>query len=252
MEKIANILITVFAVSIWLYWLIYCNTISKEIHDKFTLNSINKNIFGFDYDYTDHQWRNFRENLPIIVIINLVFLLVFHLLLQKTSKSRTKTIFSIISLLFGIVLHGQKVLYLLSFIIFYYYFTLNCYYKNIKKEKQDFLSFVQTFLAWTFPCLLKILAEKYDGFQNIFEFFDFKLLDWNSCFNLVLLRLISFHLEFKSSKIELNKLSSLNEKSIELNNNYNILKNKSGSDSFLSSNSTTLNSTENSFPKSKI
>ena len=95
---------------------------------------------------------------------------------------------------YGFFLHRIKIIYLI--IVLYISFSLTRNYNSLGKKL--FIS-----LTWIFCIIIKITSEIYDGYSinifNIFglsDFFKEPLLGWNSTFGLVMLKIISYNMEF--------------------------------------------------------
>ena len=95
---------------------------------------------------------------------------------------------------YGFFLHIIKIIYLI--IVLYISFSLTRNYNSLGKKL--FIS-----LTWIFCIIIKITSEIYDGYSinifNIFglsDFFKEPLLGWNSTFGLVMLKIISYNMEF--------------------------------------------------------
>ncbi len=81
-----------------------------------------KNNKLFKQDFTDIQWRNFRQNLPIIFIFALIFLILSGIF-KRYFRSYLKSYYLIIGLGYGFYLHGVKISILIIILLINFYFT---------------------------------------------------------------------------------------------------------------------------------
>ena len=163
-------------------------------------------------DFSDFQWRYYRHNLGLLLIFATIFVSINKLLKIFGSLKIIKCSYLIFGLGYAFFLHRIKMIYLI--IILYISFSLTKNYNLLGKK---------LFIAstWIFTILIKITSEIYDGysikflnFLNLSDFFTKPLLGWNSTFGLVMLKIISFNMEFVNvaeKEFENNKLIGMDK-----------------------------------------
>ncbi|XP_031473930.1 membrane-bound O-acyltransferase gup1 isoform X1 [Nymphaea colorata] len=141
-------------------------------------------------DLSDSQWRNFRENLAILTIVFGVFTLLAYLLRKKLHlKWRGMSIvWLLLSLSYISYLHGACVIFILAIA------TLNFLLVKIFLKSVYF-----SFVIWSFNILVLLCNRVYEGYSFSWFGEGLAFLDgyrgtfrWQICFNLVILRMISF------------------------------------------------------------
>ena len=145
-------------------------------------------------DFSDFQWRYYRQNLGILIIFGIIFVLTNKLIKFSGSLILLKYSYLIFGLGYAFFLHRIKIIYLL--VVLFISFSLLKNYNLFGKK-----IFIQ--LTWIFCIIIKVTSEIYDGysinfldFLNLSDFFKNPLLGWNSTFGLVMLKIISFNMEF--------------------------------------------------------
>ena len=145
-------------------------------------------------DLSDFQWRYYRQNLSLLLIFATLFVSVNKLIKFSGSLTVLKYSYLIFGLGYAFFLHRIKMVYLI--IVLYISFSLTRNYNLFGKKV--FIS-----LTWIFCILIKVTSEIYDGYSinifNIFNLSDFlrnPLLGWNSTFGLVMLKMISYNMEY--------------------------------------------------------
>ena len=169
-------------------------------------------IFGGYRDFSDFQWRYYRSNLGLIIIFASIFILINKLIKIGGNLATLKYSYLIFGLGYAFFLHRIKMIYLL--IILYISFSLLKYYNQLGKK-------IFIFLTWSFCITIKVTSEIYDGysinflnFLNLSDFFKNPLLGWNSTFGLVMLKIISFNMEYVNvaeKEFENNSLISMDK-----------------------------------------
>ena len=189
---------TIIALSLIIYLMIDLCKTSHKFAEKynFKLDGLVKgySFLGGYRDFSDFQWRYYRENLPVLLIFATIFVSINKIIKMYSSLEILKLSYLIFGLGYAFFLHRIKIIYLLIVLIFSYALCLN--YSLLGKK-----TFVA--LTWIFCIIIKITSEIYDGysidFLNISDFYKNPLLGWNSCFGLIMLKIISFNIEFSSS-----------------------------------------------------
>lgn len=94
-------------------------------------------IFARPNDVSDGQWRNFRENLPILTIVFGIFTLVANLLRRSFSLRAKGMSFSwiVISLAYLFYLHGTCILFILAIASVNFFLVKIFAYADIWKDK---------------------------------------------------------------------------------------------------------------------
>lgn len=178
------------------FYFIKIHLVSYEAFNSNSLNSgITTNFLGMYIDQSDHQWKVYRSNIPILLIVNIIYILISNYIKSIKNTNAHISFLFLSGIIYVTILHGQRILYLLTILIVYYY-MLNIFlpYKNL------YFIFI-----WVYPCIFKPLSEIYDGFNFFVSEFEFELLPWNASYNLVLLRMISFGYEkYYSHQKEIN------------------------------------------------
>ncbi|XP_074571099.1 membrane-bound O-acyltransferase gup1 [Curcuma longa] len=158
-------------------------------------------------DVSDAQWRNFRSNLPILSVVLAFFTIIANILrywANLTGRGMS-FVWVLTSLSYLGYLHGACVVYILSIA------SLNfCMAKFFAKSKY-YLG-----ILWLLNLSILILNRVFDGYS--FSLFGQQLafLDnyrgifrWHICFNLVILRIISFgcdyHWSYKNPQFDQEK-----------------------------------------------
>nr|XP_010929814.1 putative membrane-bound O-acyltransferase C24H6.01c isoform X3 [Elaeis guineensis]XP_010929815.1 putative membrane-bound O-acyltransferase C24H6.01c isoform X3 [Elaeis guineensis]XP_019708520.1 putative membrane-bound O-acyltransferase C24H6.01c isoform X3 [Elaeis guineensis] len=157
-------------------------------------------------DLSDAQWRNFRGNLPILTLVMCFFTFVANILrYHYCLKGRGMSfIWIILSLCYLSYLHEACVIFVLSIASANYFivktFARSPYYMS---------------MLWIFNITFLILNRVYEGYS--FSLFGgcLAFLDnyrgtfrWHICFNLVVLRMISYGCDYHWS----NKLTHFDQK----------------------------------------
>ena len=171
-------------------------------------------VKGFSFlggyrDLSDFQWKYYRENLKIIIIFAIIFIFISKLIKVYFSLKILKYFYLLFGLAYGFFLHRIKIIYLIA-VLFISYTLCNNY--SIL-GKRNFIA-----LTWIFCIIIKVTSEIWDGysinFLNISDFLKYPLLGWNGVFGLIMLKILSFNLEF----------SNVIEKDIKNNNLTNMAK----------------------------
>ena len=189
-----------------------CHNLAKK--NNFKISGLVKgySFLGGYRDFSDFQWRYYRQNLSVLMIFATIFVFTNKLIKIFGSLNLLKLSYLIFGLGYGFFLHRIKMIYLI--IILYISFELTRKYNLFGKK--IFIS-----LTWIFCIIIKITSEIYDGYSiNIFNFLNLSdfiknpLLGWNSTFGLVMLKIISYNMEFVNvaeKEFENNKLISMDK-----------------------------------------
>ncbi|KAL1569876.1 membrane-bound O-acyltransferase gup1 isoform X1 [Salvia divinorum] len=147
-------------------------------------------IFGRLIDATDAQWRNFRQNLPILTGVFGIFTLVANLLKRSFSlKAKGMSFYWIvISLAYLFYLHQACILFIFGIA------SANFFLVKVFGRTKYFL-----YGLWIFNLSFLVCNRIYEGyrFSSFGEHWayldDFRgTFRWHICFNFVVLRMISF------------------------------------------------------------
>ena len=145
-------------------------------------------------DFSDYQWRYYRENLPLLLVFAIIFVSISKIIKMFSSLETLKCFYLIFGLGYGFFLHRIKMIYLIIVLLFSYILCLN--YSSLGKK-----TFIG--LTWILCIIIKITSEIYNGYS--IDFLDLSdsiknpLLGWNSCFGLVMLKIISFNMEYSTT-----------------------------------------------------
>ena len=213
------------------YFFYDLNQLGSYLDAKYNLN-LEYNFLGFKFDNSDYQWKTFRSNLIILIAFNFVFVFISRFVKILHNETYIINYYFIIGMLYSIVIHGQRFLYLiLNLVIYYYLIKVFTIYRDINKY---YNRLVYNIFVWLYPCLSNIIIHLYDGFDNILNnITKFQLFPWSLCYNLILLRIISYANEYKSYKLlstyslEYNKTyldddsTNINKNKPEINDNLN-------------------------------
>ncbi|CAL9098871.1 unnamed protein product [Musa textilis] len=151
-------------------------------------------ISGRLNDISDAQWRNFRENLPILTVVLGFFTIVANILRYWYNlKGRGMSfIWILTSLSYLSYLHGACVGYIISI------GSLNFFMAKVFARSKYYLG-----MLWVFNLAILIVNRIFEGYS--FSLFGQQLafLDnyrgtfrWHICFNLVILRMISYGCDY--------------------------------------------------------
>ena len=144
-------------------------------------------------DLGDSQLRTFLFQLPLLVIVSAVFV-ILRKLLQKVDNSLNAQLwyYVIFGLGHALYLHGGGILFLISMIAFNYIlvilfirtrgFPLITWFFNL-----SFLLITEYYHGYKFAWISESLGYL-DGYQSV--------MDWNRVNNLILLKVISFQMDY--------------------------------------------------------
>ena len=171
-----------------------CHNLAEQNNFKISGLVPSYSILGGYRDFSDFQWRYYRSNLGLIIIFATIFVLINKLIKIGGSLTILKYSYLIFGLGYAFFLHRIKMIYLI--IILYISFSLVQNYNSLGRK--PFIA-----ITWIFCIIIKITSEIYDGysinfldFLNLSDFFKNPLLGWNSTFGLVMLKIISFNMEY--------------------------------------------------------
>ena len=171
-----------------------CHNLAEQNNFKISGLVQSYSILGGYRDFSDFQWRYYRSNLGLLIIFASIFVLINKLIKKGGSLTILKYSYLIFGLGYAFFLHRIKMIYLI--IILYISFSLVQNYNSLGRK--PFIA-----ITWIFCIIIKITSEIYDGysinfldFLNLSDFFKNPLLGWNSTFGLVMLKIISFNMEY--------------------------------------------------------
>ena len=189
-----------------------CHNLAEQNNFKISGLVPSYSILGGYRDFSDFQWRYYRSNLGLIIIFASIFLLINKLIKLGGSLTVLKYSYFIFGLGYAFFLHRIKMIYLI--IILYISYSLVLNYNSLGRKP-----FVA--ITWIFCIIIKVTSEIYDGysinfldFLNLSDFFKNPLLGWNSTFGLVMLKIISFNMEYVNvaeKEFENNNLISMDK-----------------------------------------
>ena len=159
-------------------------------------------------DFSDFQWKYYRENLGMLIVFGSIFVSIGKIIKTYFSLEILKYFYLLFGVGYAFFLHRIKMIYLIMVLIFSYLLCLN----YSKLGKRVFIS-----ITWIFCIIIKITSEIYNGysinFLDVSDFFKYPLLGWNSCFGLIMLKIISYNMEF--ANVAEDKSKNFNLKDIE-------------------------------------
>ncbi|KAF5393368.1 hypothetical protein D9757_000507 [Collybiopsis confluens] len=178
-------------------------------------------IFGRAIDNSDAQYRSFRNNIPVLAVVGLALFLLKRAWLAvirvPTNESHLIVYDVVASLLFLTGLHGSSVVKVLAIL------TLNFLVAKACRGAK-----VGPVVTWIFNIGILFLNDRYDGYRfgaihPWLEFLDQEIYEgfyprWYISFNITMLRLVSFNMDFywacrKVGSVEVGQgASSLNER----------------------------------------
>ncbi|EPY49659.1 membrane bound O-acyltransferase [Schizosaccharomyces cryophilus OY26] len=156
-------------------------------------------MFGRKVDVSDHQYASFRENMPILLGViagyfllwNAIRLIFSHKVQDKLAlKNMYRFWFSMV---FSLIVYGSGMIYVFSIVFIYYL---------ISKVFRDHI--LNPLLSWGFSIFLLLYKEHFGlyKFANLHPFLSFLddhtgiLERWYVLFNISILRLISYNLDY--------------------------------------------------------
>ena len=189
---------TTISIILAIYFTINLGIICHDLAEKhnFNLNGLVKgySLLGGYRDLSDFQWRYYRANLGSIIIFASIFILISKIIKNFFSKEILKCFYLISGFGYSFFLHRLKIIYLII-VLFISYLLCNNY--SILGKKY-FIA-----LTWIFCILIKVTSEIWNGysidFLNCSDFFKNPLLGWHAVFGLIMLRMISFNIEFANT-----------------------------------------------------
>ena len=189
---------TIISTILIVYYTFNLGSICYKLAEKydFKLNGLTKgySFLGGYRDLSDFQWRYYRENLCLILIFAFIFVLIAKLIKSYSSKNALKYFYLLFGLGYAFFLHRLKMIYLIIVLLISYSLCKNYSYFG----KKYFIA-----LTWIFCIIVKITSEIWDGysidFLNSSEFLKKPLLGWNGVFGLIMLKIISFNMEFSNA-----------------------------------------------------
>ncbi|XP_073023369.1 membrane-bound O-acyltransferase gup1 isoform X1 [Primulina eburnea] len=151
-------------------------------------------IAGRLNDVSDAQWRNFRGNLPILILVFGIFTLVASIFRRSfcLEAKGMSIVWVLISLAYLSYLHGACIIFVISIASF------NFLIVKIFGRTRYF-----PFVLWSFNLFFLLFNRVYEGyrFSSFGEYWSY--LDnfrgtfrWHICFNFVVLRMISFGYDY--------------------------------------------------------
>lgn len=145
-------------------------------------------------DMSDSQWRNFRGNLPILTLVLGIFMLLVNTM-RTTFHFHGRglsVLWILLSLAYIIYLHGACTLFILAIACGNFFLTKK--YGKIH---------IFPIIIWVYNIVVLICNRIYDGYSFSLFGQNFAFLDnyrgtfrWHICFNFVMLRMLSFGLDY--------------------------------------------------------
>ncbi|KAH8094526.1 MBOAT, membrane-bound O-acyltransferase family-domain-containing protein [Cristinia sonorae] len=158
-------------------------------------------LFGRQVDNSDHQYRTFRNNVPVLTLLVTIFLgskaAYTFFVPQHATRYQTGShlipFFLTFSLILLSALHGISILKILAIISLNYYIA-----KNTAASKFG------PILTWTFNICVLFANEWFSGYQfaaihpslNYLDNLSGILPRWHINFNISMLRLIAFNMDY--------------------------------------------------------
>lgn len=145
-------------------------------------------------DVSDAQWRNFRGNIPVLTLVFGVFTLLAKLMRAffNLRASGMSIVWLFFSLAYLSYLHGACIVFILSIA------TGNFLLVKIFAQKKYF-----PLVIWSYNILFLLCNRIYEGYSFSVFGQQWAFLDnyrgsfrWHICFNFVVLRMISFGLDY--------------------------------------------------------
>ncbi|KAL2628889.1 hypothetical protein R1flu_013575 [Riccia fluitans] len=151
-------------------------------------------IMGKKVDLSDSQWRNFRSNLPVLAVVMGLFTAIgqaFRSAFQPRLRGMS-WFWLLLSLLYVTYLHGASALFIVAIAL-----------GNYLIVKLLGGTFIFPTILWGYNVFFLIMNRVYGGykFSSLGESFAYLdhyrgVMRWHIGFNLVMLRLVSFGLDF--------------------------------------------------------
>ena len=188
---------SIISIILVIYYTLNLGSICYKLAEKydFKLNGLTKgySFLGGYRDLSDFQWKYYRENLSLILLSALIFVLIGKFIKAYSSKKVLKLFYLLFGLGYAFFLHRLKMIYLIIVLLTSYSLCISYSFFG----KKIFIA-----STWIFCILVKITSEIWDGysidFLNVSDFLSKPLLGWNSAFGLIMLRIISFNMEFSN------------------------------------------------------
>mmetsp|Transcript_26877 Transcript_26877/g.58609 ORF Transcript_26877/g.58609 Transcript_26877/m.58609 type:complete len:573 (-) Transcript_26877:1835-3553(-) len=148
-------------------------------------------FLGLKMDVSDHQWRMFRDQFPLMTVAAVV-----HLMLSKLARLALPAEISLVvrwalSLIFVTYLHGSCMLFVLGLSLFNF---ILCHAVAGRMFAPAFI--------WGFNCGALVFVRLHNGFQFSAIHPSLTPLDytrgifrWHICYNMVVLKMISFGMD---------------------------------------------------------
>ncbi|KAJ7973973.1 MBOAT (membrane bound O-acyl transferase) family protein [Quillaja saponaria] len=145
-------------------------------------------------DVSDAQWRNFRANIPVLTLVFGIFTLVANVLRAffHLKASGMSTIWLLFSLIYLLYLHGACIIFVLSIA------SVNFLLVKMFAQRRYF-----SLAIWSYNIFFLLCNRVYEGYSFSIFGQQWAYLDnfrgtfrWQICFNLVILRMISFGYDY--------------------------------------------------------
>jgi D-alanyl-lipoteichoic acid acyltransferase DltB (MBOAT superfamily) len=194
----------------------------KKTGDPYPLRLVDGWFMGRKMDLTDHQWRVFRQFLPLLAFVALVFCVVsrtlFKLFQNKSESTKhiayrpcnpIRCIFYVsMSILFVFYLYGPHGIWPIAVSIMNY--LIGSSLRNFR---------FQPLVTWAFNLFILISSKQYESYEH----FTFRLLDtfglrhyylpgkvsWATYFNITMCRLISYNVDLRETVKKVEQDSTL-------------------------------------------
>ncbi|CAO3600049.1 unnamed protein product [Absidia cylindrospora] len=173
------------------------HSLSKETHIHYSQYASRLSegwIFGRKVDNSDAQYAHFRNNLPKLLLLSLLFIGLNWSLSSFTQRADGKLrLLALLSIIVTAALHGTSALKILAIISTSY--TIGRLGGGSK---------LNPIFSWIFNLGVLFLNEAYNGYSFSAAHADLNWLDnypgiiprWHVLFNFVMLRLISFNMDY--------------------------------------------------------
>ncbi len=195
------ILIGFFAYMLINSYILSCKWLATTTYNGFPLG-LTGGWIGKHIDLGDLQWKAFRSNIPLMASFGALYLLLGHAVKKHfcvQSRRPLMYYYFTMSMIFAFVLFQLTLIFPIIIALINYYIA-----KKLGHTK------LGVFLAWTFNPLMLFSSKYFYGFQfwQLFGF-DYLWLDqyrglvsWETYFNIMFCKLISFTFDYRNSVLQ--------------------------------------------------
>ena len=181
-----------------------CHNLAEKYNFKIDGITEGYSFLGGYRDLSDYQWKYYRTNLGLIVLCAIIFVLISKMIKNYFSVSCLKIYYLIFGLGYALYLHRIKMIYLILVLVISY--SLCCNYSYFGRN-------VFIAITWIFVIFIKVTSEIYKGFSfnfiNVSNDLKNPLLGWESAFGLIMLKIISYNVEYANSQEKKQKNNKL-------------------------------------------